>query len=148
MKVSVIVFPEVQSDRPSKVQGDVKKLCPEIPSITKLDGFYTKIWGGNRKFIVLKGKEEVLVAIGPVMGEGNYYYHRDIKNSIAMSDFNHLSISGGGDVTFSSYGRGWSAKFDGQSGDFGVYDPSILDKEVRKVIGQTIGMSVSFEWMS
>lgn len=141
-QVKIVLFPNIESS----TTGDITKLCPANIQIP--EGF--TLSGGSRKFIILKDEddEEMVLAIGPLIG-GNFYYHKAIL-AASKSKFGHLEISGGGNVDFSTYlEKGevkWSAKFSGSSGDFGVFDPSILAEPIRKRVQELIGMSVRFDW--
>jgi len=136
MKVRVIFYPDL-----SFSEGSLSILCPDV-NVPK--GFSIK--GGERKFVVLKGKKELIVAIGPLLSD-NYYYHKAIL-AAAENKFGHLTISGGGSIEFKKHGdEEWKASFNGSSGDFGVFDPIILTKVARKAISKAIGIRVSFEWI-
>jgi hypothetical protein len=140
MKSFVVYFPSVTS----RDTVELSQLCPADVKIP--EGF--SLSGGRRKFIILKDKDELVLAIGPLMA-GNPYYHKSILD-VSVFQYGHLAIAGGGMVDFKAHVvKGqvkWAAKFSGASGDFGVFDPGVLVPSVRKVVEESLGMDVSFEW--
>ena len=104
-------------------------------------GYVTTV---KHKFIVFSGAEELVLVIGPIYGR---YQHEHIADNKSMPQ---LPIAGGGYVTFTGT-RGdrvmdWQAKFDGSSGDYGVFTTTILSEECRKKVADALMMRVEFEW--
>jgi hypothetical protein len=128
----------------SSAEGDLSDLCPK--DVIVPEGF--ELQGGTRKFIVLRQGGALVVAIGPLYANGNWYYHKKIAG--AGENAGTAGISGGGQVDFTGTDRDgsvhWEAKFSGSSGDFGVFDPMILTEESRVRIADEMGMKVSFSW--
>lgn len=141
MELKVAVFEDLKVT----TKGDIIKLRPDYYYAYIRDGF---VVSNERKFIVMKCEHSILLAIGPVLTSPSYY-HRDIRNVASGECCGKMAISGGGHVEFKSStcrkGRGF-ARFHGLSGDFGVYDPLILQEWNRSAIERALNMGVLFEW--
>lgn len=107
----------------------------------------------ERKFIVIKSPEEIIVAIGPLWQNDNYYHrelHATCLNHAGLSEAHNTS--GGGQFTLierhspNSLPDYKSGLFNGRSGTYGPFDPIILSKDVMKAIAQALKLSVSFAW--
>ena len=134
---NIILFDDLKA----KPEADLTGLRPNIDPVP---GF--EVTGGERKFIVLKGKEEIYVIIGPALCKGSYC-HEDILKRLEKN-VPDARISGGGKISFRLRpGMGWFAKFHDSSGDFGVFDPCILDVAVINDIRKRLNMPVIFEWI-
>ncbi len=130
MKISVALFDNFTVSTPAPISN----LCPK----TERDELICL----ERKFIVLRRRGEVVIAIGPLLQGRDSYYHKHILVA-SKNGFGDFKISGGG--TFSLYKekgwKSWQANFYGDSGEFGVYDPVILSEKNRKQISGAIGLT-------
>jgi hypothetical protein len=109
--------------------------------------------GGSRKFIVVRrprldepnAPEKIIVVIGSPLNP-KFYYHSKLLEFTYGRFGTHYKIHGGGTVRFSRDGSSaeWTATFCETSGDFGVFDPSVLGK--REDIIHALGMKVRFSW--
>lgn len=87
----------------------------------------------NRKFIVLRGPQRCVVAIGPDWDAGAYY-HADLLKA-AQGEFPDLAIRGGGHLRVTQDPMdGAKAWFHGRSTAFGVFDPVLRTTEVRLML--------------
>lgn len=108
----------------------------------------------ERKFIVLRSPDSVVIVIGPIV-DGNSYYHKNLLATFyAQEVHSDLQISGGGLFTLTdqydlgSRKRYRKVKFSGSSGSYGAYDPIILERSVATSIARALGNTISFDWQS
>ena len=103
----------------------------------------------ERKFVLLRGSDEICIGIGPPLLPIGYS-HSDIP----MSFDGDLERAGGGSVTT----RYWwveregklvcksnPIKFHGASGDYGCYDPVLLENKVFDAIWKVFDHEVLFQ---
>jgi hypothetical protein len=136
MKTRVVVIDDLRNP----VLLDAKVSVPKIEPIV---GY--SIIGGKRKFIVLRNPDEAVLVVGPLLKSPEYYHAELVKASMGL--FGEFKISGGGELLFKNHGGNWAIEFTGRSGDYGSYDPSLLEKEsigsIKKAFGTIYGF---FQW--
>ena len=103
---------------------------------------------GTRKFIVLKGTNDIFVVIGPEFKEEKLYYHKALLAAV-RNEYQGYDVSGGGYVEIvcdcDKNEESWQTWFAGKSTDFGPFDAMISSPEAREVFEAELQMPVRFK---
>jgi hypothetical protein len=147
MFLRILYIPNIST----KDIGELKAIQQRLSQISVSVPRCFTIEGGARKFLVLQQEgdvPEMLLVIGPEL-EPTSYYHKALLTWVQSCTENGsvFKPKGGGFITFRcAGGSGWTATFHGESGDFGVYNPAILEQ--KDFISQALELKVVLEWKS
>ena len=161
MDVRFAVFDDLSSNNFS---GNDAVVSPTAPDYPFQHAHIKKI---IRLFIILKNDDLIIIALGPKFygktdtsykfGTESYTNAPNYKHSMLMrtahKHFDHLAVSGGGRLVIyypmdqSCAYSPYQAQFSKARSDLGIYDPAILREDVRKRIGEILGLPIKFIWM-
>lgn len=131
MKVQLVVFENGWKRAPLD-------LVPSLPP--GLSGARVKL---ERRFVVVQRGEDLTVALGPEVGSGFNYYHRDIAAHMGINQQTAGEagpVAGGGTLTVETNNEYATATFSKSSGDYGVFSADLMKPEVLQQIADQVGI--------
>jgi hypothetical protein len=159
VKLIIVLYESFSPPTGVQVDYEDAALPTEDELLGKLNPFPKQPYRGyklvcERKFIVLKGENEIHIVIGPSMLPESYY-HTDLFTIYRRQTFCRLNCHGGGFVTttcwWGDYGdgilhlRSERILFHGKSSHYGAYDNSILDPAIRDGIQKALDREITFQ---